>query len=232
MASLRQILAESPAADLADPSLGPLAGLPLPDEEAAAVVERYARWESSLRPDNAFEVWLAEQVAAEAVEVERLRAHLAARRTLLARRAALCWDDDRRAEAARLGARLARDPAAIARQLRGTREGARWLAGRLEALARDREFRGAWTDDTRERALDLLGVPRNDRAGAAPADAGPDGPALRAEVARLEAAQAGPLAELDGAERAAASRGAGPVIDRELASLYRLLRAATRRQEW
>jgi len=169
MASLRQILAESPAADLADPSLGPLAGLPLPDEEAAAVVERYAQWESSLRPDNAFEVWLAEQVAAEAVEVERLRTHRAARRTLLARRAALCWDDDRRAEAARLGARLARDPAAIAPQLRGTREGARWLAARLEALTRDREFRGAWTDDTRERALDLLGVPRGRR----PRRAGP-----------------------------------------------------------
>ena len=74
-------------------------GLILPDEEMAAVLQREAEWNSSLRPFNPFEIWLAQRIATESVRIDVCTLQSALLRTRTARCALDCWDDDRRAAA-------------------------------------------------------------------------------------------------------------------------------------
>ena len=48
------------------------AGVVLPKEEAEAVARRNAEWNSSLRPWNQLEMFLAEQVVVASVQIESL----------------------------------------------------------------------------------------------------------------------------------------------------------------
>ena len=78
-------------------------------------------------------------------------------RHALAERAAACWDEDRTAEAARLGDRLAGRPARVVAELRRTVRGCDWLIERFEALvfALDRD---GDTDAHLGRLAELLGI--------------------------------------------------------------------------
>ena len=216
--------------------------LVLPDEEMQAAAELAAQWNSSVRPWDAFESWLLEQVAALAMVRDRCRHHAAALRAADAHRAALCWDEDRRAEAETLAAALRRRPAEVAARLRQSRPGAELLIGRWEALARALEANGTWSVPQRRLALDLLGVPpelRDD--GATPLDPAPgvEPPdhlrALAAgELERLRALAAGPLADLDTRDRADAARGLPPEgqASPALAALRRHERSTSLQLEW
>src|SRR5262245_31937869 len=111
MASLRQILANQAHAQR---STGPRteagkaasranalkhglagAGLCLPDERAEQAAERARQWHSSLKPMTAFDTWLVELIATEAVRIEACRVREVQLLTEQARRADESWDDDR-----------------------------------------------------------------------------------------------------------------------------------------
>ena len=234
MSTLRELIAQHQLVAAGDPNLGPFDDLPLPDEEMAAMRARADQWCSSLKPANAIEMWLLEQVAVQALRLERCQVDEAARRDALARRAVESWDEDRRRDVEDLAAKLPRSPALVARHLRGSRAGAAWLLARWATLRGRLESGAPWTSAERSHALDLLGTPAPDRPGPAAVDL----PAadllafVATEVDRLQALHDGPLADLDRRDRASAARGLGPAIDAALAPLRRLERSVARRMEW
>ncbi|MBX6315302.1 MAG: hypothetical protein IRY99_20680, partial [Isosphaeraceae bacterium] len=139
--------------------------LPTPGAEVEVIAARAAPGSSVLKPENSFETWLVQQVALASVRLEHCVHYEAAQRALLARRAALCWEEDRWVAVEEPGAKLAKDPARIARKLRQTKQGCAWLLVRwrfLEMILRDG---GVWDDDQHRFALDLLGTARDQRGG-------------------------------------------------------------------
>ncbi len=205
--------------------------LVLPDEEAAAVAARVEEWTPALKPQDAYDEWLVEQVAASSVQIERCRALDATLRDRQVSRAALCWDEDREADAEELGARLAKSPATVARKLRGTKHGCEWMIGRWEGLSRILEAKGDWDDAQQRLALDLLGTPAELRDG--PTRLVEDRFALiREQVGRLATLKAKALVELDDLDRAAAEVGLGTDTDKALTLARRYESACLRRLEW
>ncbi len=123
----------------------------------------------------------------------------------------MIWDHDRRVAVEEIGARLAKDPARVVPALRGRKQGADWLIERWEALGTILRNTGAWTDDQRRLALDLLGVPAELRDGGdilPPADDIEALAELAAEqVAMLQDDQEGVLDALDAKDRSMALAG-------------------------
>lgn len=206
----------------------------LPDQAVDAADLRAAEWCSSFKPCNAFEGWLVDRIAVEALRVERCTRQESLHRTLAARRAKLCWDDDRRVEVEVLGARLADDPAPVRLRLEQSRHGCEWLLARWRALLDALDRRGGWSEAESTRALDLLGVASELREAA---DLGSKDPeALRAlargEVERLEARSTGELARLDAAQRQLAEVGMGREDDPTVRAIRRYETSCLRRLEW
>src|SRR5262249_33652750 len=133
-------------------------GLCLPDEMAETVAERVRQWHSSLKPMTAFDTWLVELIATEAVRIEACPVREVGILTEQALRAAESWDDDRRLAAAQLAARLGARPEVVARQLLETVQGLDLLLERWGALGAVLEQRD-WSEEERSLALDLLGTP-------------------------------------------------------------------------
>jgi len=213
----------------ADVYLSGLGGIPLvlPGDEARAIDERTQQWNSSLRPGNAFDMWIAERISYHSLRLEDCEHRDIALRLTQARRAELCWDADRRRAAGTLAASLPKDPARVAGLLAETRQGADWLLDRWDALVAILDAGGDWTDVQKTLALDLLGVPAEFRDGRTPLDPAPgaDAPArLRAlaaaESRRLRDHRAAALVELDDRDRALARLGKGPETP-ELAAVRR-----------
>lgn len=218
---------------------GLTASIVFPDEQAEAVGRRYAELESSLRPWNVLEWFYMEQVASLNVRLDRCKQQEAIFREQAALRALTCWDGDRAAEAAALGGGLARRPEEVVTSLRTTRHGCDWLAARWSALGRDLDLRNGWDEALRGRALDLLGIPPEERGGPSPLDppAGAD-PAdhrralVADQLARLAALQADALEEADEAAREAATMGVAPDHAGPLALIRRYERSLERRLQW
>ncbi len=230
-ATLRQLIAQYELVAAGDPNLGPFDDLPLPDEERAAIQTRADQWCSSLKPNNAVEMWLLEQVCLQALRLERCQVDEAVHRDALARRAIESWDDDRRREAEQLAQKLPKSPAAIAYQLRSTRAGAAWLLQRWTELQTPLDAGTPWDTAQKSRALQLLGLSSES------SDALPQTPSdlkvlIRSEIARLQSLHDGPLADLDHRSRAAAARGLGPAILAALTPLRRQETSIARRLEW
>ena len=218
-----------PEADLAR-RIAP--NLLLPDEESAAVRERTEQLVSSLKPWDTFEMWLTERVALQEIRLLRCRAQELLLRDRLARRAILCWDEDRRAAVAALGGKLRRRPDEVAPELGRSRHGCEWLLALWESLHDPLDAAGTWDDAGRSLALDLLGVPHAARAGRTPLDPPPgveSSAHLRAfvagEVGRLRALKATALDDLDARDREAAALGVGLDADPDLARLRRAERS-------
>src|SRR5262249_18189916 len=129
-------------------------GAVLPEDDLALVEERTAAFRADLRPADAHEEALVEQMALDSVRLERCRKHFVVLCHDYAVRAQLCWDDGRRLEAEHLAARSAKDPARVSRQLRRTRQGCELLIERWEGLGRVLREAGEWTDAQRALALD------------------------------------------------------------------------------
>jgi hypothetical protein len=123
-------------------------------------------------------------------------------------RAAYCWDDDRKKIAEDLGAKLSLDPSRVAQALRTTRFGAEWMLVRWEGLRATAAGQGAWDEDERSLAFDLLGTPRVLRKGTHWVPAGTDGAALaqlaEREIDKLRAGIDGYLQEFEDAARSMA----------------------------
>ncbi len=131
----------------------------LPDDLAAIVARRTAEFISEFQPRSPYEEFLVREMALASARLDRCAAMtiLDVRRVM--RRASLIWDHDRRVAVEDLGARLAKDPARVAPALRNCKQGADWLMDRWESLGEILRNKGAWTDEQRRLAWDLLGVP-------------------------------------------------------------------------
>src|SRR5690606_29445825 len=108
--------------------------------------------------------WLVDQLALVTVRIERCQVHQRHQAAYEADRAASCWEGDREAEAAALGARLARDPDRIVSQLRRSAAGIDWLLDRWRLLAERLEADGTWDDAQCRLYLDLSQLPDEFRA--------------------------------------------------------------------
>ncbi len=204
-----------------------------PLEEGFAASERALEWNSSLKPWDAFDVFLVDQASAQAIRIERSQHQEGVVRHLHASRARHRWDDERSLAAEELGAKLPKNPAKVARRLEHTRHGCEWLASRWEGLSRVLEAKGDWDEAQQGLALDLLGMPAELRNGRNPAAAGLDerNALIATQLARLATKRAASL-EIDALERSAAEQGFGPDLDGELAALRRQERTCSLRLEW
>ena len=190
--------------------------------------------------------WLVGELAGTTRRLDRLHREEEKLRNLIAFRALTAWDDDRALVVADLGAKLGRDPARVARQLRSTPHGCDWLIERWAALAHqaDRGEAGVgegWTEEQRRLAFDLLGTPldvRPDRVGILlDAEGRPVGPPRTdAEVARAELAdlhqRRDEVAEADEVDRTLAEDGMNFDASADLRRLRRYEAALNRRLHW
>ena len=204
-------------------------GVVLPDAEAQAVAHRLESWRDAFRPETGEDEWLFRMAVLNSVRIDRCQALEPEVRAAQARRASVCWDDDRRLDAEEAGASLARSPSLVRRRLAGTRRGCEWLLLRWRALGEAFERSGDWTSAQRSLAHDLLGTPPVLRGD----DPVPDPLGLVArEVARLEGLKDGPLEDLDESERVAAETGLEIRPNRELTRLRRYEAACVRLYQW
>jgi hypothetical protein len=195
----------------------------LPDEMAAAVAQRTEEFADEWEPASPYEDWLVGEIALATTRLDRCAAMALADLRRVMQRASLIWDKDRRMLAEDLGVRLGKEPTRVSRALQRSRQGCDWLIERWEGLARALEAGGAWDEDQRRLAFDLLGVPhtvRDDRGKVPPAkDLAGLARLAASEIARLRRDQELSLIELDEAERAMSASGMPMSEDRETARL-------------
>ena len=219
-----------------------LAPRPLPDveappesyDEAEAAARLAAEWNSSLKPFDAFEMRLVDDIALQTVRIDHCRQQQRDLRARRALRASKRWEDDRRDEAEALGATLAKSPAMVARQLRRTRQGCDWIIARWNLLLAALNAVGDWNPSQLKLACDLMGVPAEFREAPSPLPAEREGrdELVRREVETIEREKAEVLEDLECAERAHAEQGDGPDEGGELAALLRREQMFACRFEW
>ena len=137
-----------------------------PAEFADETVDRMDLYRGRLLPDHPLEEWHYASLCVILTRIDQVLQRWIVARGEQAARAAESWAEDRAVEARELGGRLAGRPERILPQLLKTRHGADWLIGRWQSLDRLVERAGALTDAIAARALDLLGVPKDERLGA------------------------------------------------------------------
>ena len=214
------------------------AGLVLPPEESAAVERRIAEWHSSLKPFDNYETWLLEVVAVESIRIDRCRIQDRVLRDEQVRRACDTWDDDQLRSAEDLAAKLAKQPAVVAK-LRSSIPGASILLEHWQGLSRALE-NGGWSESQESLAFDLLGTPAALREGSAsPLIPGPQEDALahrrdivHKQIARLERLITEVLPARDEEERDLVKAGLPDLEDRALLRLHRYESRCFRRFAW
>ena len=183
-----------------------------------AFEERRAKWAAEQKPVGEAGQWALDRAVAASLRIERCELTMDRIGDEIQERARLAWDEDRAVEAARIFARLSKDPRLVSRKLQTTWAGAvlmveAWLE-LVVALSR-----GDWSESEVSRALDLLGVPLDFRAGRTPVDApeGAESVTFRrdlamGEVARLEELRDESLAPLEDLEQRWAVAGASVLL--------------------
>jgi hypothetical protein len=187
------------------------AGVVVPAGEEAEVAKRTARWVERFEPKDEYELGLIDRTVRAGVRRDRAAAMESARRVEAAARALSSWAEDRRLAAEELAAGLAKRPSLVARKMRRTLQGCELLLERWHGLLRVAEAGNAWDDAQRARALDLLGVPIEDRdhhplvhAGATAAELAA---VAREEIEHLEGRRDGYLEDEDESDRLLAETG-------------------------
>ena len=214
-------------------------GVVLPEAETRAVETRMAEWHSSLRPFDAYQTWLLEVIATESARVDRCRGHESALRNEAVLRAEASWDDDRTRQAEEVAATLPKNPGRTCARLKATAPGCRLLREWWRGLGRAIEA-GGWDADQEALALDLLGVPKALRAGAAsPLDARGEASAIdrrkavvAEQVADLDRLLDEVLLSREDRDREAAAIGMGSDDGEAVARLRRYESACMRRLQW
>ncbi|HWE37158.1 MAG TPA: hypothetical protein VG406_11380 [Isosphaeraceae bacterium] len=186
-------------------------GVVLPADDEVELAARKARLVADLKPADDEELGLIDRMALAGHRMERAVRMETARRIQASGRALSSWAEDRRVAAEELALRLARRPSLVARQLRRTLQGCELLLDRWRGLLRTAEAGTAWDESGRSRALDLLGVPVDDREhhprvhGKATAE---DLAAIaRAEIEHLEGRRDGYLEDEDESDRVLVETG-------------------------
>lgn len=189
--------------------------------------------------EGPIECWFATRAAVAATELERIERDRAEERAALALRSTAVWDLDREIEIETVAAKLKKDPARISRILKTSKHGALWLIDRWRSLGRTIDEGRAWTDTQRSMALDLLGVPIDERDGHTKVDPPPttkyDCATERQIIARLQIemlqkAIDGPLSALDTVAQRAAGKGMG--VNPRIEGLRKQAAAAERHLKW
>ena len=207
------------------------------DEAASpAFVARRESWGREYRPRTEAAAWALDRVVAESFRIERSEGGFDALVAEHADRAAVSWESDRRAEAATLAGRLARDPMVVSRRLETSRYGCEVMIETWDRLRSAAVENGEWSESESSTALDLLGlhpILRKGRTPLDPPDAGDRKSWLvglaDSEIGRLEASKAGGLDELDELARRRAERGIGVELTPDGLRLLRYQRDAWRR---
>ena len=141
------------------------AGVALPESMEEAVQERAQNWNSSLKPINAWELWLLEFVALNTLRVEECAKMAYQRRRAVAERAdSLLWDEDRNLEVEEIGAKLALKPSETVQRLRQSGYGVHWLLTRWEMLESALKAWGSLNEEQYRLAFHLRGLPIEARA--------------------------------------------------------------------
>ncbi|WP_435018870.1 hypothetical protein TA3x_000859 [Tundrisphaera sp. TA3] len=213
-------------------------------EDAEAVRARAGLYLQSLKPQNYFHAWVVEEVAVLTIRIDRIGRVERRERDRISLRAERFWDDDRRAEAEALGARIADDPAHVGNTLRATLHGCEWLMTRWALLAREADREGGWDASHTAMAFDLLGAPRSFRRGRPGETIGLDGrvegtPPTPGDLARQQVAllqeRMAEVADADQLDRAMAEADLGELAQGGTPELRRLRRYETtlyRRLRW
>jgi hypothetical protein len=182
-----------------------------PEDLAETVEKRILYFANEFAPKTPYEAMLVRDMATSSVRFERCAALAIADLVRLSDRAAFCWEEDRRKSVEDFAMWLSKEPERIARGLRQSRQGTDWLIERWTRLAAIAREVGAWNEDQRRLAFDMLGVPRDLRNLTIDVPAGDEATALialaEAQIARLREDQVAVLDELNEAERAQAFAG-------------------------
>lgn len=177
----------------------------LPEDLAVDVAERATEFVVEFQPRTPYEKRLIRDMALASAQYDRCAELSIKDVARVADRAEFCWDVDRTIAVEDVGARLRSDPSRVVARLRSTTHGADWLIRRWEILRDDLRSTGAWDDDQRRLAFDLLGVPRECRTGFHTVPRGDDLGALEGlaleQIDRLRDSQAHILDDLDESER-------------------------------
>ncbi len=208
--------------------------------DRAKVEARAASLREEFQPESEFERSLVEQMAVDSIRMDRCHESSLVLRQDQANRAALCWDEDKRAEAEEIASRLGWDPARSRSKLEQGRHGCELLIERWEALGRILGEVGFWDDSQRSMALNLLGVPLELRAGTTAVDLlGGEPLELKAfrlgvvegELDRLRSRKAKAFDLLDEHDRESAEAGIAAELTKPLRLLERYESACWRRQQ-
>src|SRR3954454_5049711 len=137
-------------------------------EDAKLVQRRASDWFDALKPQNEYHSWLVDEVAVISLRIDRSERMERRARDVKAMRAELCWEDDRRLDAVRLGGLLSKRPDEVVEELRRTPQGCEWLMTRWAMLAHTADVKASWTPEQSRMAFDLLGTPIEFREGVKP----------------------------------------------------------------
>ncbi len=199
------------------------------DGERDAVEQRKAEWRNNYLLETPEQEWVFEQMVVNSIRLERCHQEESAIRLGESQRAAFCWDDDRRDEAAEIAGKLSKRPNLVSRQLQRTKQGAEWMIDCWRMLGKAHERNGEWTESQTALALDLLGTPiefRDDRTIDDPQAT------LAREIANLERRLTQSLNAFDEMERDAAIAGCPITPSKAMNNLRRHEAACLRRYQW
>jgi hypothetical protein len=198
--------------------------------------DRRARWAAEQHPVGEAGNFALDRVVAATFRIERCEQAMNELTVTVSQRATLVWDEDRAVEAAKIFARLAKDPVLVSRQLRATLAGAvllleSWL-GLVASLLNGKD----WSESEASKALDLLGVGIDLRSARTLIDApqGTDSVAFRRalateEVERLQTLMEDALIPLDDLERRQAMKGDIALLSKPAKLILRYERDAWKR---
>jgi hypothetical protein len=211
------------------------AGYVLPEDEADLVAERAEAWMGHYPLRTPEDFWFLDQLALESVRIERCQDQ---ERALLCRqrvRADCRWDDEKRLDAARLFAKLAKRPAEVWMELQMTSQGCALLIDRWTSLRGLLKPGKPWEESPRSMALDMLGVVAEFREAPTRIDAQEDLDAVEVqkavaerEIERLTGIKEDKLDGLDGLERDLTVNGMS-APDRDIQLMRRYESACRRR---
>ena len=198
-------------------------------------IDRRAKWGAEQKPVGETAEWALDRAVAASLRIERCERTLEDFLTASRTRASLVWDEDRAAEAARLGSKLATDPALVSRLLETSLAGVCWLMGGWLDLVGPLEAGKDWSEVEDSRSMDLLGRPPESREVHAAAEGGGSSriaarlELARSEIERLQALRDEAFQPLDEVERRLATQGDLALLSKPATRILRYERDAWRR---
>ena len=209
-----------------------LCALTVVAETEEAIRERTDAFIARFQAEGEYPLWLAGQAALTSLRIERCQRMERGVRDKVAIRAEVCWGDDERLEAVRLGQSISKAPELMVEKLRQTLQGCEWLIGRWGWLAGAAEAKTFWTSEQSALALDLLGVPEEFREGKTPwATAENSATFARGMIAELQSRR-DLLGGFDEAKQALAWADLDDESDPELKRIRRYEASLQRRLRW